>query len=179
VFAAAPAAAVVPSLGRCNPPKKTLAYNVTRALNYAFALLGIAVFAAMIGTGIVAARIAQLSKDASAYVEDAVPRIVGSWDAGELEKRLPPELLSAQVSDELKSYFSNLSRLGNLRKMGKPVGRVGSGAYPGTRINGRWADYSVSADFDGGPARIECVLQRTQDSWRIATFSVRRVAQTK
>jgi hypothetical protein len=154
-----------------------LAYNLTRALNYAFALLGIAVLAAMIGTGIVAARIAHLSKDASAYVEDAVPRIVRSWDLGELEKRLAPELLSPQVRDELKGYFSNLSRLGNLRQIGKPIGRVGSGAYPGTMINGRWADYSVSADFDGGPARIECVLKRTLDSWQIASFSVRRVVQ--
>jgi hypothetical protein len=49
---------------------------------------------------------------------------------------------------------------------------VGKGAFPGTSINGPWAEYSVAARFDTGPATFHMVLKRVDDGWQIAGFQI-------
>ena len=60
----------------------------------------------------------------------------------------------------MPELFAWYAGLGKLKSLDRPEGRVGSGVYPGTAINGTWADYSAHAEFDAGPAEITLTLKR-------------------
>lgn len=144
--------------------------KLDRLLSHAIALLGLAILAAIILTAGIAVRTSLVSRDATAYVESALPQLVGGWNPRELERRLVPEMVTPRVREALPPLFASFSALGKLKSLDKPAGRIGSGAYPGTTINGTWAAYAADAEFEGGRARIELVLKRVDDGWQIATF---------
>jgi hypothetical protein len=148
--------------------------NPDSLLNHLIVFLGLAVVAAMVVMFAVAMRTSHLGRDAAAYVESNVPAIVAGWNPAELERRVVPEMLSSRIREGIRGLFSELSSLGHLKSLAEPAGRIGSGAFPGTTINGTWADYGVEAQFDGGKARIQLILKRVDDGWQIAGFSVRR-----
>jgi hypothetical protein len=53
-----------------------------------------------------------------------------------------------------------------------PAGRVGNGTFPGTRINGTWADYAVVGEFDAGPSEFRMILKRVDQGWQITGLQV-------
>ena len=107
---------------------------------------------------------------ASAFAADTVAAMAGSWDAGELIRRAAPEWLPPAEQVGLRAVFRQFSTLGRLKGLHMPSGRVGDGAYPGTRINGVWADYTVVGEFDTGPAAFHLVLKHIDDGWQVAGF---------
>ncbi|HWQ37764.1 MAG TPA: hypothetical protein VNM24_04005 [Burkholderiales bacterium] len=141
-------------------------------LNRVIAFLGLAILAAMLATGIVAARAWKLGKDAQDYFESSVRSIATGWEVSELKKRFVPEMLSPQAERAFRAYFSRLSALRTMKRLGKPAGRIGTGAYPGTTINGTWAEYTAHAEFESGGAQITLVLKRVSGGWQIAVFEV-------
>jgi hypothetical protein len=147
--------------------------RLDRLFNHLIVFLGLAILVAMLAVAAVAVRTSAISREAAAYVEVNVPQIVNGWNPLELERRLVPEMVSPRVREGLVELFSALSSLGKLKELGKPTGRIGSGAFPGTTIDGTWADYAVDAEFDHGRMQILLILARGGDGWRIAGFSVR------
>lgn len=152
---------------------------LNKLLNRVIAFLGLAILAAMLATGVIAARAWKIGKDAQDYFEASVRSIVVAWDVSELKKRFVPEMLSPQVERAFTAYFSRLSALRALKGLGRPSGRIGTGAYPGTTINGTWAEYTADAQFEGGGAQITLVLKRVPQGWQIAVFEVRPLAKSQ
>lgn len=113
-----------------------------------------------------------LDKDAIAYIETNVPLIVATWNSEELLTRAAPEILQPGAKQQMSDLFAWFSKLGKLQKLHQPVGRVGTGVYPGSQFNGTWGDYVANADFEGGTAQIKVVLRRNEDSWQIMGFHV-------
>lgn len=135
------------------------------------ALLGIAIaVAVMLPRGMA------LDEEAAAYVEANIPLLVAEWDAEELKRRAAPELLAGSGAEQMPRMFTYLSALGKLQKLEKPVGRVGTGVYPGSEFNGTWGDYVTNATFDAGPAQVKMVLKRDGASWQIMGFHIRSAA---
>lgn len=153
--------------------------RLDKPLNHLIVFLGLAILVAMLAMAVAAIRASAISRDATAYVETNVPQIVSGWNPQELERRLVPEMVSPRVREGLAQLFSALSALGKLKSLGKPAGRIGSGAFPGTTINGTWADYAVDAEFDHGRMQILLVLKRVDDGWQIASFSVKPAASPR
>jgi hypothetical protein len=110
--------------------------------------------------------------EASAFIAAAVVAIVRDWNPAELTQRAAPEWLAPADVAGLPETFRHFSTLGRLRMLQPPAGRLGSGAFPGTRINGVWADYSVTGDFDAGPATFRMILKRVDDGWQISGLQV-------
>jgi hypothetical protein len=135
-------------------------------------LLLAAIVAAFLYGGYVIYAIKRDNRDAAAYLVATVSAMAANWDYREVERRAAPGWLAPGDADSLRALFDHLRRLGRLQSLDTPVGRVGSGAYPGTRITGTWADYSVSGRFDAGPAQFRLVLMRTEPDWLIAGLQV-------
>lgn len=153
-----------------------LGTGMRRILNVLGALYALALLAAISAWAYVLWQNGKLNESAAAYLEANLPAIVRPWNAAELERRLAPEMLTAYNRNAIEGYFSSLAALGGLKSLGKPAGRVGRGAYPGTAINGTWAEYGVNAQFDAGPAEIKLVLKRVDEGWQIASFYVATAA---
>ncbi len=109
---------------------------------------------------------------AAMFITQAVTAIAAGWDSQELVKRAAPEWLSPTDLAGMPGVFSQLSRLGKLKVLRAPSGRVGNGPYPGTLISDVWAEYSVAGDFDAGPSSFHMVLKRIDDGWQIYGFEV-------
>jgi hypothetical protein len=75
----------------------------------------------------------RLDKEATAYIEAAVPQIASAWDPQALIDRASPDLIAAVKSrDDLERVFVAYRRLGSLQKLEKPTGNVTSGAFSGS-----------------------------------------------
>jgi hypothetical protein len=106
--------------------------------------------------------------EAAAYVRDAVTSMAISWNSGELIRRASPEWLSPADYAGVERLFADLALLGRLKSLDEPSGRIGNGPYPGTRINGAWAEYAVRGEFDLGPCEFRMILQRLDQGWQLA-----------
>lgn len=126
-----------------------------------------------------------LQKNAAAYVETNVPLIVRNWNPEEVIKRAAPEFLVPAVQEGLPTVFEQLSKLGKLRKLGKPEGGlvvadlqlVVRESRVRVSINNQqlkpvWGEFVADADFEGGSAIIKMMLVRRGDEWRIIGFWV-------
>lgn len=109
---------------------------------------------------------------AATFAAEAVTAMAREWKPDELTRRAAPEWLGPQDLARLPEVFRHFSALGRLKQLYAPAGRVGDGAFPGTRINGVWADYTVAGEFEAGPAAFRIVLKRVDDGWRIAGLHV-------
>ena len=141
-----------------------------------FTILGI-IFAVILAVIVIAAaifipRALKLDHEAVAYIQDAVPKIVANWNSQELVDRATPDLMDAAKSrDELDRVFVMASKLGALRQLDTPEGRIYSSAYTGTGVV-TLGDYEAKAEFEKGTATIQIQLRRVGDTWKINGFHI-------
>ena len=114
--------------------------------------------------------------EAAAYVRDTVTAMAKGWDSGELIRRASPEWLSPSDYPGVELLFADLALLGKLKSLQLPTGRIGNGPYPGTRINGGWAEYKVQGEFDLGPCEFHLVLERLDRGWQVAGLQLQSAA---
>jgi len=126
--------------------------------------------------GYLIVRTKQLNEDATEYSEKAIRAMVDPWNSTEFVKRAAPEILRQGGEKFMPELFAWYSALGKPKVIEKPIGRVGTGAFPSTAIMGVWADFSAKAEFEAGPAEIGLILKRTGDTWQIANFEIRTEA---
>lgn len=119
--------------------------------------------------------------EAAAFISASVTAIAAGWDSQELVNRASPEWLSPADLAAMPGVFSHLAKLGKLKALHAPTGRVGNGPYPGTRIRDVWAEYTVVGEFETGPSSFRMILKRAGNDWQIAGFEVvsNRLAQGK
>ena len=124
-----------------------------------------------IGIGIAAFKGAALDKESKAYVDAAVPAIISSWNTQELLSRAGPEFNQTTKADEVQRFFSGLRSLGKMQKYQGSQGESVTSQIlgKGTTISAR---YLVSADFEGGTAKIYVTLIKHGNLWQIAGFRV-------
>src|SRR5438445_5380764 len=53
----------------------------------------------------------KLDREATAYIQVAVPKIVNNWSSQELVDRATPELLAGESRDKIDRFFVKLQRL--------------------------------------------------------------------
>ncbi len=117
-----------------------------------FTVLGV-IFAVVLAIIAIAAaifipRALKLNREATAYIQDAVPKIVGHWNSQELVDRATPELLAAGESrDKLDKLFVMFQRLGSFKHLDQPRGMVVSSAYTGTGTV-TLGNYKAQAEFE-------------------------------
>ena len=141
-----------------------------------FNILGI-IFAVIIVIIVIAAaifipRAIKLDREATAYIKDAVPKIVTNWKSQELVDRATPQLLASVTSrDMIDRMFVMFQRLGSLKNLETPKGTVVSYANTGTGAI-TVGNYKVLGEFENGKARIEIQVCRVGDTWKINGFKV-------
>jgi hypothetical protein len=117
-------------------------------------------------------RLLQLDREATAYIQDAVPKIVENWNSKELLDRATPELLSVVKSnDEIDRLFTMFQQLGSLKRLETPRGSVVSRAFTGAGTS-TVGNYTAQADFEKGTATIHIQLRRVNDAWLINGFRI-------
>ena len=131
---------------------------------------------AIIYGGYLIVRTKQLNEDATEYSEKAIRAMVDPWNSNEFVKRAAPETMRQGGEKFMPELFEWYAALGKLNTIEKPIGRVGTGAFPGTAIKGTWADYSARAEFEAGPAEIGLILKKVDDGWQISNFQIRAEA---
>src|ERR1019366_8904339 len=101
-----------------------------------FTILGV-IFAVIIVIIVIAAaifipRALKLDREATAYIQDAVPKIVTNWSSQELVDRATPTLIDAAKSrDQLDRLFVMFRQLGSFKHLNKPEGAVVNSAFTG------------------------------------------------
>ena len=146
------------------------------AMKKLFTILGI-IFAAFIAIIVLAAaifipRALKLDHEATAYIQDAVPKIVTNWNSQELVDRATPELIAAaKKNDDLDRLFVMFRQLGSFKQLDKPEGMVVSSAYTGEGTV-TLGNYIAQADFEKGKATIKIQLRRVNDTWKINGFRI-------
>jgi len=140
-----------------------------------FTILGVIFVAILVIMGIAAAifipHALKLDREATAYIQDAVPKIVTNWNSQELVDRATPELLAdAGSRDNIDRLFKMFEQLGSFKHLGKPEGTVTSSAHTGSTVT--LGNYKVQAQFENGAATIGIQLRRVGDSWKINGFRI-------
>lgn len=130
------------------------------------------IVAGAVYAGYIVAKTKRDNAEAATFISEAVAAMATNWNAGELLQRAAPEWLSPADKVGLNGLFARLSVLGRLKVLHAPTGRVGNGSFPGTMINGTWAEYSVVGEFDGGMSEFRMVLKRVDNGWQVAAFQV-------
>ena len=117
-----------------------------------------------------------LNEDATEYTQDAIRAMVDPWNPAEFVKRAAPETMRQAGEKFVPELFAWYSRLGKLKTLYKPAGRVGTDAFAGSAMGTTWGAYSSRADFETGPAQIGVTLKRAGTTWQIADFQIRAEA---
>jgi len=135
------------------------------------------IFAAILLIGGIAAailipRALTLDRDATAYIQTNVPKIVENWNVQELFNRATPQLISMITSHGgAERLFSMFGRLGSFEHLDKPKGFVGFSAITGADA-AILANYTAAAKFENGDATIRVQLRRFNNSWQINGFFI-------
>jgi hypothetical protein len=117
-------------------------------------------------------RVLKLDREASAYIQDVVPKIVAHWNSQELVDRATPELLSSVKSPkEIERLFVMFQQLGSLKHLDKPKGAVTSSAFTGAGTV-TLGNYTAEAQFEKGAATIQIQLRRVNNAWKINGFHI-------
>jgi hypothetical protein len=141
-----------------------------------FVILGV-IFTVIIAIIVIAAAIfipltLKLDREATAYIQDAVPKIVTNWNSQELVDRATPELIDAMKSrDQLDRLFVMFRQLGSFKHLDKPEGAVVSSAFTGEGTV-TLGNYTAQGDFEKGKATIKIQLRRVHDTWKINGFRI-------
>jgi hypothetical protein len=108
-----------------------------------------------------------------AYVEQAMPAMLTSWDPNELIDRASPELLADTPPEEMRVAFRHYAdHLGRLQ-------RYEGATIMNTQVNSGAPDYAelqARASFERGDATIDMLLVRHTDQWQIAGFNLKSPA---
>lgn len=152
---------------------------MTRLVRLSGTLLLALIVAGAIYAGSIVAKTKRDNAEAATFIGEAVAAMAANWNAEELLKRAAPEWLSPADKAGLKALFARFAMLGKLKALHAPAGRVGNGPFPGTRINGTWAEYAVVGEFDAGPSEFRMILKRVDQGWQIAGFQVLSEALAK
>jgi len=114
----------------------------------------------------------KLDREAVAYIQIDVPKIVGDWNGKELAKRATPQLESAMKSHGgPERLFEVFRKLGPLKHLDAPVGKIETGAYAGQGAF-TLGEYSARAVFEKSAATIVIQLLRMNGGWMINGFRV-------
>jgi hypothetical protein len=141
-----------------------------------FFILGV-IFAVIIAIIVIAAaifipRTLKLDREATAYIQDAVPKIVTNWNSQGLVDQATPELMNSVKSrDELDRLFVMFRQLGSFKHLDKPEGAVVSSAFTGEGTV-TLGNYTAQGDFEKGKATIKIQLRRVDDTWKINGFRI-------
>ena|SRR5436190_15199037 len=133
-------------------------------------IFGVIIIAIVIIAAIFIPRSIKLDKEATAYIQDVVPKIVASWDPQPLIDRATPEFASSMKSSaDLGRIFTMFRQLGGLKNLEKPTGNVTSGTFSQTGPI-TIGNYVAKAEFEKGKATILVQLKRSGDTWQINDF---------
>jgi hypothetical protein len=126
---------------------------------------------AVIGIGVLFYKGSALDAESKAFVDRAVPAIVGKWDKNQLLELASPELQQKVRPDELNALFTSLSRLGHLVEY---VGATGDARMSYNLGSGGTltASYLARARFENGAAMIRLNLIKRDGDWMINYFYV-------
>lgn len=127
-----------------------------------------------IGNGLTAG--SRFQEAARQAADEALPQLLGSWDARKLEELAAPELKESVSFDQMAKMMADLkSKLGKLEKL-QPA-KVGNFETPGVDKSGGpfiVAPCVAKAKFEKGDATIEIKMVRVEGKWRVGNFFVRR-----
>lgn len=117
----------------------------------------------------------ELDAESKEYVLRTVPLICADFDAAVLLKHASPELIAAAPQPELERVMAWLKRVGKLKRIVEAKGDANMSytTQDGKTITAR---YTVSAEFDTGPAQIEAGLVKRGDGWKYRLFKVNSMA---
>ncbi len=113
-----------------------------------------------------------MEREAQAYIDTNIPRIVAHWDPAELVKRASPELMKVAPREKIEELFALFSqRLGPLREY---KGSKGEANVSFTFKTGKvvTAAFSSQAVFEKAKALILCRIVKHGDQWQITSFRV-------
>ncbi len=113
----------------------------------------------------------RLDKESKAFVDDALPAIVSTWDVGEIEKRASPEFNDEADYDEMEQDLRALRQLGKLVVYKGSTGdaHITLSLQYGYEIT---ADYTASADFETGSAGMQISLIKHDGQWQILDLKI-------
>lgn len=114
-----------------------------------------------------------LDKEAQAYIDEVVPRIVTYWNSRELIDHASPEFLQVFPAKKVELLFDAFSeQMGPLKEYKGVTGKIKIDISPrGKPII--IADYLVEAVFEKTPAKIQIQMIRHNDKWEIVGFLVK------
>ena len=113
-----------------------------------------------------------LDKEAEAYIDEVIPRIITYWNSGELIDHASPEFLQIFPAKKVELLFDAFSeQMGPLKEYKGVTGKIKISISPrGKPII--IADYLAEAVFEKAPAKIEIRMIRRGDKWQIVGFLV-------
>jgi hypothetical protein len=141
-----------------------------------FTILGVIsaviIFIFILAAAIFIPRTLELDREATAYIQDAIPKIVTNWSSQELVDRATPELLAAgQSRGQIDRLFTMFRELGSFQHLDKPEGAVVSSAFSNSGVV-TLGNYVVQAEFEKGTASIQIQLRRVDGTWKINGFHI-------
>lgn len=109
--------------------------------------------------------------ESKAYVEAAVPAVLRSWSAAELDRRAAEEFRAAGSPAELEAFLKKMSdQLGPLKRYDGASGESRFSFNGGPRTV--TAAYLSRVSFEKGDADVETILVRRRDQWLILAFRI-------
>ncbi len=135
-------------------------------------IFGVILVIAGIAAAILIPAALRLDKDVTAYIQNAVPKIVTNWNIQELVNRASPQLNSTVAArGGYDRIFEMFQRLGSFKQLGTPKGMVGTSTFTGEGT-ATVGNYTVPAEFEKGHATIQIQLLRVNDTWQINGFYI-------
>ena len=113
---------------------------------------------------------AKYAATAVPYVEKVVPEI-SKWDAATVKKYMAEETLSKLSDEKIEQILASLSRLGALKKVGKPVFQSADTYKTKGGKEVTTVAYKVSTEYEQGAAEISIGLLANGDSYQIENFN--------
>lgn len=147
--------------------------SMKRFLTILGAVFGTIIVVAVIAAVIFVVRAMKLDGEATAYIQDAAPKILQQWNVQELVDRATPELLAAAKSrEQFDRMFAMFRQLGTLNHLDAPKGSITSGAFTSTGVV-TIGNYTATAEFEQGAATLQIQLRRVDDTWKINGFYIK------
>ena len=117
---------------------------------------------------------AEVYKEGQAYVDEAIPAIVSSWDGQMLVNRATPEFIAAVDATELARRFDIYKTLGNLKEYKKSERQAKGGSFKFNNDEDQQiaVAFEAWAEFDAGEAKIEITVSKQANGWTISDFNV-------
>ena len=112
----------------------------------------------------------KLDREATAYIQESVPKIISPWSSQALVDRATPELMAtAKSPDDIQNLFETFRTLGALKHLGEPKGMVTTMSFTG-KGSTTVGNYAIPVEFENGKATISLQIKLEGDRWRINGF---------